>query len=410
MAHTSPGSDARASHGSHQKKSAFSTAFVVVAVIIASLVGFVAGTRGTELLSFVGSNIGIEVRTDELDLSPLQETYRKLQARFDGKLDDAKLVEYANKGMVEATGDEYTQYFTAKEAEDLRNDLSGNIGGGIGAEIGKRNGKTTIIRPLDNSPAAKAELQAGDVVIEVNDELVTGATVDEVVQKIRGEVGTTVKITVDRNGEPNQFSVTREEIIAPDVESEVAADNIGVIKVSRFDRETGANVRKAAEEFQKRDVKGIVLDLRGNGGGYLEAGIEVASVWLDDQVVVSERKGNKVIDERKSGSSPVLGNMPTTVLINAGSASASEIVAGALHDHGKATLVGEKSFGKGSVQELFDMSNGASLKVTIAKWYTPKGKNISESGIAPDTKVEMTADDINANRDPQLDTAVKQLQ
>lgn len=410
MAHTSPGSDARASHGSHQKKSAFSTAFVVVAVVIASLVGFVAGTRGTELLSFVGSNVGIEVRTDELDLSPLQETYRKLQARFDGKLDDAKLVEYANKGMVEATGDEYTQYFTAKEAEDLRNDLSGNIGGGIGAEIGKRNDKTTIIRPLDNSPAAKAGLQAGDVVIEVNDELVTGATVDEVVQKIRGEVGTTVKITVDRDGEPNQFSVTREEIIAPDVESEVAADNIGVIKVSRFDRETGANVRKAAEEFQKRDVKGVVLDLRGNGGGYLEAGIEVASVWLDDQVVVSERKGNKVIDERKSGSNPVLGDMPTTVLINAGSASASEIVAGALHDHGKATLVGEKSFGKGSVQELFDMSNGASLKVTIAKWYTPKGKNISESGIAPDTKVEMTADDINANRDPQLDAAVKQLQ
>lgn len=410
MAHTSPSSDARASHGSHQKKSAFSTAFVVVAVVIASLVGFVAGTRGTELLSFVGSNVGIEVRTDELDLSPLQETYRKLQARFDGKLDDAKLVEYANKGMVEATGDEYTQYFTAKEAEDLRNDLSGNIGGGIGAEIGKRNDKTTIIRPLDNSPAAKAGLQAGDVVIEVNDELVTGATVDEVVQKIRGEVGTTVKITVDRDGEPNQFSVTREEIIAPDVESEVVANNIGVIKVSRFDRETGANVRKAAEEFQKRDVKGVVLDLRGNGGGYLEAGIEVASVWLDDQVVVSERKGNKVIDERKSGSNPVLGDMPTTVLINAGSASASEIVAGALHDHGKATLVGEKSFGKGSVQELFDMSNGASLKVTIAKWYTPKGKNISESGIAPDTKVEMTADDINANRDPQLDTAVKQLQ
>jgi len=410
VAHTSPSSDARASHGSHQKKSAFSTAFVVVAVVIASLVGFVAGTRGTELLSFVGSNVGIEVRTDELDLSPLQETYRKLQARFDGKLDDAKLVEYANKGMVEATGDEYTQYFTAKEAEDLRNDLSGNIGGGIGAEIGKRNDKTTIIRPLDNSPAAKAGLQAGDVVIEVNDELVTGATVDEVVQKIRGEVGTTVKITVDRDGEPNQFSVTREEIIAPDVESEVVANNIGVIKVSRFDRETGANVRKAAEEFQKRDVKGVVLDLRGNGGGYLEAGIEVASVWLDDQVVVSERKGNKVIDERKSGSNPVLGDMPTTVLINAGSASASEIVAGALHDHGKATLVGEKSFGKGSVQELFDMSNGASLKVTIAKWYTPKGKNISESGIAPDTKVEMTADDINANRDPQLDTAVKQLQ
>lgn len=407
MATHQPTNGSRGSN--HTKKTAFSSTFVIVAIVVASVVGFIAGTRGTELLGFIGSNIGVEVRTDSLDLSTLQETYRKLEAKFDGDLDKTKLVEYANKGMVEATGDDYTQYFTAEEAEELRNELSGNIGGGIGAELGKRNDQITIVRPLENSPAAEAGIEAGDVVLAVNGKDMTQATVDEVVQKIRGEIGTTVKITVERDGEQKEVSVTREEIIAPDVESEVTADNIGVLTVSRFDKETGAKVRQAAEDFQKRGVKGVVLDLRGNGGGYLEAGIEVASVWLDDKVVVSERRGGKVIDELKSGSSPVLADMPTTVLINAGSASASEIVAGALHDHGKAKLIGEKSFGKGSVQELFEMTNGASLKVTIAKWYTPNGKNLNDAGIDPDTEVEMTAEDINADRDPQRAEALKQL-
>lgn len=408
MATTEPTHGSHAPNGGRKQKATFSATFVMVAVVVAAIVSFIAGTRGTELLALAGNTFGVEVRTGELDLSSLQETYRKLDAKFDGNLDKNKLIESANKGLVSAAGDDYTQFFTAKEAQDLQNDLSGNIGGGIGAELGNRSDKVTIIRPLENSPAAKAGLAAGDIVVAVNGDDTRAATVDDVVKKIRGEVGSTVKMIVDRDGEPKEFSVTREEIVAPDVESKVT-NGVGVLKVSRFDKETGTNVRAAAEDFKKQGVKGVVLDLRGNGGGYLEAGIDVASVWLNDQVVVSERRGDKVIDERKSAKNPVLGDVPTIVLINAGSASASEIVAGALHDHKKATLVGEKSFGKGSVQELIDLSTGAQLKVTVARWYTPNGKNITKEGIAPDTKVDLTKDDVNASKDPQLDAALSQL-
>lgn len=409
MAQTKPGQNSSAVKNKQQSRTLFSMPFVTVAVVVALVAGFIAGTRGSELLGMIGANFGVQVHTGELDTSSLQETYRKLDAKFDGKLDTEKMIQYANKGLAEATGDDYTQYFTAKEAQDLQNDLAGNIGGGIGAELGKRNGRVTVIRPLDNSPAMKAGVQAGDVVLGINGQGVGNQSVDEVVGKIRGEIGTTVKLTVDRDGEAKDISVTRAEIVAPDVESKIVGDKIGVIKVSRFDKETGPNVRMAAEDFKKQGVRGVILDLRGNGGGYLEAGVGVASVWLNNQTVVSERRGGKVVDELKSAKNPVLGSMPTVVLIDAGSASASEIVAGALHDHGKATLLGEKSFGKGSVQELLELTNGDSLKVTVARWYTPNGKNITKEGIAPDMKVDLTKDDINALRDPQLDAAVKML-
>lgn len=390
------------------KKASFSGIFVAGAVVLALCVGFVAGTRGTELLGLIGTNTGLPISTSELDTTSLQEVYRKLDAKFDGKLDQDKLIQSASRGMVEAAGDDYTRFFSAKEAQELRDDLSGNIGGGIGAELGRRNDKVTVIRPLVNSPAARAGVQAGDIVLGVNDKTVEKQSVDDVVKQIRGEIGTTVKLAVERDGEPKELTITREKIVAPDVESKVV-DGVGIITASRFDQETGAKVRAAAEDFKKQSVRGVVLDLRGNGGGFLQAGVDVASVWLDDQVVVSERRSGKVVDELRSAKNPVLGDVPTVVLINSGSASASEIVAGALHDHGKAALIGERSFGKGSVQELVDLSNGDSLKVTVARWYTPKGKNITKDGIEPDVKVELTKDDYNADRDPQLDAAVKKL-
>lgn len=408
MAGSQPTHGSHAPARTHTQRTTFSTTFVIVAVVVASAVSFVAGTRGTELLGLFGSTFGVQVSTDQLDLGSLQETYRKLNAKFDGKLDETKLIQGANRGLVAAAGDDYTQYFTAKEAQDLQNDLAGNIGGGIGAELGNRNGKVTVIRPLQNSPAARAGILAGDVIVAVNGESTGTANVDEIVKKVRGEIGSTVKIVVERDGDTKEVSVTREEIIAPDVESKVT-NGLGVITVSRFDKDTGTKVRSAAEDMKRQAVKGVVLDLRGNGGGYLEAGIDTASVWLNNQVVVSERRSGKVVDERKAGKNPILNDTPTVVLINAGSASASEIVAGALHDHGKAQLIGEKSFGKGSVQELVDLTNGDQLKVTVARWYTPGGKNITKEGIAPDVKIDLTKDDINANRDPQLDAALRQL-
>jgi len=349
--------------------------------------------------------LGFKVETGTLDLSTVQTTYRTLKANFDGTLNTDDLMNGASRGLVAAAGDTYTIYMDSKEAEDFNKDLTGNIGGGIGAEIGSRNNKSTVIRTLGDTPAQKAGLQAGDVIVSVNDESTQSWSVDDTVNKIRGDVGTTVKVTVLRGTEPKDFSITREKITAPSVESRMDG-TIGIMTMSRFDDTTANLARAAAQDFKNKGVTGVILDLRGNGGGLLTAAQDVAGLWLDNQVVVSERTNGKVTDELKSGSDTVLKGIPTVVLVNGSSASASEIVAGALQDHNAATLIGEKTFGKGSVQKLINLPNGSVLKETVARWYTPNGKNITKQGITPNKTVPLTADDVNAGRDPQLDAAL----
>ena len=266
------------------------------------------------------------------------------------------------------------------------------------------------MRVLDNLPAKRAGLLAGDTIIAVNNDSTVGTQVDEVVKKIRGEAGTTVEIKVVRgeNHEEKVFQVTREEITSPSVSSKVE-NGTGIMTISRFDGKTGGLARKAAHDFAEQGVQKVVVDLRGNGGGEVQAAQQVLGIWLGaGQTVITERKGDKVVDTIKSEGSVLLGDKKTVVLMDDRSASASEIVAGALKDYDKATLVGTKTFGKGSVQQLFPLEGGAQLKVTIAKWYTPKGKNINKEGIKPDKEVQLTADDANAGRDPQLDAAKAQ--
>lgn len=373
-----------------------------------ALVGFVAGTRSNDILAAIGPVFGIKVYTGTLDLASVQKTYQKLAANFDGDLDTQKLIDGANRGMVAASGDAYTVYMDAKEAADFNNDLSGNIGGGIGAEIGLRNDKPTIIRVLKDNPAEKAGLAAGDQIIAVNEEVTAHETVDKIVSNIRGETGTTVKIGVLRSGEPKEFTVTRSTINNPSVDSKVE-NGIGTLTISRFDAQTGSLTKKAAEQFKSQNVKSIILDLRGNGGGYLGAAQDVAGLWLNDKVVVSERTGGKTTEELKTGTDALLEGIPTVVLVNGGTASASEIVAGALQDHGAAKLLGEKTFGKGSVQQVIDLGAGTVLKVTIAKWYTPKGNNINKQGISPDQTVVLSQQDANTGNDPQVQAAIKLL-
>jgi carboxyl-terminal processing protease len=373
-------------------------------IAAALIVGFVAGTRDNELFAAVGPVLGIKVATGTIDTSSLQDTYRQLKANYDGPLDPQKLIDGANKGLAEAAGDKYTVYMTREEAKQFNDDLSGQIGGGIGAEIGIREGQPTVLRVLADNPAERAGMKAGDVITKVNNSSADGWAADKTANAIRGEVGTTVKLQVKRGEQTQEFTITRASISSPSVESSVK-DGLGILTISRFDSETGGLARKAAEDFKRQNVRGVVLDLRDNGGGYLSAAQEVAGLWLNDQVVVSERTGGVVTDELKSGSDPVLGGVRTVVLVNGASASASEIVAGALQDHGAATLVGEKTFGKGTVQKMVDLPRGAELKVTIARWYTPKGRNITSEGIAPDKTVGMSADDVNAGRDPQMDAA-----
>jgi carboxyl-terminal processing protease len=380
--------------------------FLTIAIVAG--VGFVAGTRSNELLGAIAPVFGFKVETSTLDLASVQQTYQQLKANYDGDLDTTKLIEGASRGMVAGAGDEYTVYMDSKEAESFDNDLTGQIGGGVGAEIGVRAGQPTILRVLADNPAEKAGVKAGDVIVAVNDESANGWSSDKAAGKIRGEVGTTVKLVVVRESEKKEFTLTRATVTNPSVQSRVE-NGLGILTITRFDDQTYTLAKQAAQMFKQQNVRGVILDLRDNGGGYLQAAQDVAGLWLNDKVVVSERTGGKVTDELRSGSDTVLAGIPTVVLVNAGSASASEIVAGALQDYGAAKLVGEKTFGKGTVQKILDLGGGAKLKVTIARWYTPKGKNITKSGITPDQKVELTTTDADAGRDPQLQAAQARL-
>jgi carboxyl-terminal processing protease len=380
--------------------------FLTIALVAA--IGFIGGTRSNELLGAIGPVFGFKVETGTLDLASVQKTYQQLKANYDGSIDTQKLIDGASRGLVEAAGDQYTVFMDAKEASAFDDDLTGQIGGGIGAEIGVRNDQPTIVRVIADNPAEKAGLKAGDIIISVNDQETKEWTADKTAGQIRGEVGTTVKLAVLRAGESKSFTVTRATVTNPSVQSRIEG-GIGILAISRFDGETANLARRAAQNFKGEHVKGVILDLRDNGGGYLTTAQDVAGLWLDGKVVVSERIGDKVTDELKSGTNPILSGLPTVVLVNGSSASASEIVAGALQDYKAAALVGEKTFGKGTVQKMIDLGAGTKLKVTVARWYTPNGKNITKEGILPDQKIEMTVADVNAGNDPQLAAAKARL-
>lgn len=372
--------------------------------LIVAIVSFAAGMRSHDIFGAIAQGLGLPAGSGSIDLSSVQETYRSLSANYDGDIDIQQLIYGANEGLVAAIGDTHTKYLDPEGVKELEQSLSGNIGGGIGAEIGMRNGSATVIRPLKDSPAAEAGVQAGDVVVAINDQSTLDWTLDQTIKKIRGDIGTKVKLSVLRSGEKKDITVTRQEITSPTVEAEISGDT-GVLIVHRFNGETGTLARTEAEKFIQAGVKKVILDLRGNPGGEVPAAQALAGLWLDKEVLLTHRRDGKVVKTDKSTGSPILSGIKTVVLIDGGSASASEIIAGALKEYGKATLVGEKTYGKGSVQAVLRLGGGAQLKVTESRWFTPKGKNIDKEGISPDVEVKLTADDFNNNRDPQLDKA-----
>lgn len=368
------------------KKVERSTLIIVSTFML--VLGFVGGSRIDDIKNLIAPVFGMK-KVDKLDLSAVEKTYNQLASNFDGKLDQQKLAEGASKGLVEAAGDKYTEYMTAKEAEEFNKSLSGDVGAGIGVELAKDGQVVKVVRVLAKNSAQNAGILPGDIILKVNDEDVSKKSTAEVSAKIRGEAGTTVKIAVLRGQDVKDFSVTRAKIDNPSVE--LSKDgNVAILSIYRFDSETGALAKKYAEEIKSEGFSKVILDLRGNGGGYVQAAKTVASLWLEkDALIVSEKTGSKTIEEiRATGSNPLKG-MKTVILLDGTSASASEIVAGALKENKAATIVGEKSYGKGSVQTTVDMPGGALLKVTIAKWYTPNGKNISNNGISPDVEVKV---------------------
>jgi carboxyl-terminal processing protease len=380
----------------------------ILIVLVVGIASFIGGSRTDTIVAWLKQSQNADL-AQTLDFSSVQEVYGKLKLNYDGKLDAQKLVDGAKKGLVEAAGDPYTVYFTNEQAKQFSDDLGGKFSG-IGAEFGTKNGNLIIVSTLDDSPAQKAGLQTDDIIAKVNGDDTTGWSIDQAVSKIRGDKGTTVKITIVRSQELKDYSIVRDNIVNPSVKYEITADNIGYLRISRFAGDTTGLAQKAADEFVNKGVKGVILDLRGNGGGYLDAAQSVSGLWLTNgKEVVQERNGDVVQETlRAQGTAPLKG-YKTVVLIDGGSASASEIVAGALSDHKVAQLVGTQTFGKGSVQQLLDLPMGGQLKVTVAKWYTPNGKNIDKEGIGPDVTVTPTEADIAATNDIQKAKAVELL-
>lgn len=331
---------------------------------------------------------------------------------------DQELVYGAIQGLAGALGDPYTVFLPPQETEIFNEDIRGNFEG-VGMEIGIRNSTLVVIAPLRGTPAERAGIQSGDRIREIDGTSTEGMTVDEAVQLIRGERGTTVELTIQREGESElrTIPVTRAVIEIPTIETSLElgaapSDNVFVIRLFNFSAISPGLFRRALRDFVESGTDKLIVDVRGNPGGFLEASVDMASWFLPTgAVVVSEDfgEGEDVRHHRSKGYDIFTDQLKMVVLINQGSASASEILAGALREHGVATLIGERTFGKGSVQELVDITSDTSLKVTIARWLTPNGNSISDGGLTPDIEVSVTEDDVVAGRDPQLERALEYL-
>lgn len=326
------------------------------------------------------------------------------------QLDYQKMVYGAISGMIDSLDDPYSVFFTPEENKMFNQDMSGKFGG-IGAEIGFRDGFLTIIAPLENSPAEKAGLLAGDIILKVDEEEIIEMNIDKVIYLIRGEKGTKVVLTINREGadELKEVEIIRDIIIIETVEWEMLENNIVYINIKQFNKDTAFELDNYISDILIKNPQGIILDLRNNSGGYLNVANEIASRFIDrgEVIVIESFKNEEKIYKSKGGQR--FNEIPIIVLINEGSASASEILAGALKDNGKAKLVGEKTFGKGLVQVIEDLRDGSAIKITVARWLTPNRVDINENGIEPDFEVELTVEDYLNEKDPQLEKALELL-
>jgi carboxyl-terminal processing protease len=354
---------------------------------------------------------------EEIDFSLFWEAYHKLQEKFvdKGKFDVQKMIEGAISGMVKSLEDPYTIFLNPEETKRFIEDVKGTFEG-VGMEIDIKKGQLQVIAPLEGTPAQRAGLRAGDKIIKINDTLTADLTLDEAVNLIRGPKGTEVTLTIFREDweKPKEFKIVRAVIEVPSLKWEIKRPasgypDIAYLKLYQFSEKASFDFSKAAIEILNSPAKKIILDLRNNPGGYLEVAQDIAGWFLKrrEVVVIEDFGGGKERNIYKAQGNASLVEYPTVILINQGSASGSEILAGALRDNRGILLIGEKSFGKGSVQELERLSQGSSLKITVAKWLTPKGELITDKGLEPDIKVEMTEEDYEAERDPQLDKAIE---
>jgi carboxyl-terminal processing protease len=364
---------------------------------------------------FSRSSEAVSASSEPADLSEFWEVWKLLDERFISASSTATVtteekIYGAIEGMVAAYGDPYTVFLPPEESAAFAEDISGNFSG-IGMEVGNRGGVITIIAPLVDTPAERAGLMAGDLIIRIDGESTEGMSIDTAVQKIRGEKGTIVTLSIFREGELEikDYEVMRDTITIPTVKTEDKGDSF-IISLYSFNAVAEAKMQEALESYQKSKATKLVLDLRGNPGGYLQSAVSIASFFLPTgKVVVKERHGDALNDRVYRSSGHTLAKRAPekmVILIDNGSASASEILAGALSEHGYATLIGVNSYGKGSVQQLVEMEDGSAVKVTIARWLTPNDLSISDGGLKPDYVVRRTPEQRVAGEDPQMQAAL----
>lgn len=353
---------------------------------------------------------GSEVEDDSIDFGLYWDVWDEINDNYYEQPVEEKDMFYGSlMGLTASLKDPYSVFLDPELTEEFSAEMNGTFEG-IGAEIGIRNEELTVIAPLPGTPAQEAGLRAGDAILKIDDTETVNMSLDEAIRLIRGEKGTPVVLTVIGRDEEEirEVEIIRDTILVDSVRWETLPEEdgpIGYIEIIHFSSDTEGLFNQAVNEVLLENPQGLIIDLRNNPGGYLDSSISIASEWIDDNVVVYEEFSDGSRVGYDSTGSPRLKGMKTVVLINEGSASASEIIAGALQDYGLATLVGKPTFGKGSVQDYKTFDDGSSLKLTIAKWLTPELRNIDEVGIPPDLEVERALEDIDADRDPQLDEA-----
>ena len=379
----------------------------IITSFIFLVAGFFVGSNWQFILTNFSPYIGFR-KSEQANWDSLNEIYTELRSFYDGEVTEENALTGAKRGIAAALDDPYTTYLTAKEGNEFLSDLNGEINeAGVGMELTFRNNHTVVVRTLPDNPARKAGIKPGDRIVKINDENVDGKTTEDVAKKLRGKAGEKVKVEVLRGAETLTFEMTREKI--NNVSADISySDKTAIISVYRFAEDTGALVRKLAEQAKAKQIDKVILDLRNNGGGYVSAAGEMLSLWLnggDKYMIEKSIHNDDKTDYVPRGKNPIFKDTKTIVLINRSTASASEIVAGALKDYQKATIVGMTSFGKGVMQTMLNLSDGGKLKVTTAHWYTPNGSSINKTGIKPDVEIDRTVQDITEDKDPQLDKA-----
>jgi len=398
------------------KKKIISFIVAVFLLVVVFFLGAVFGYSQRPAMEKISYIINKEpnVPKENIDFSPFWSAWSTIESNYVSASSTNKqdMVWGAIRGLVGSLGDPYSTFFPPEENKQFKEEMSGNFGG-VGMEISVKKGVLTVVSPLKDTPAERAGIKAGDVILKINDKTTDGLSADEAARLIRGEPGTKVKLVILHPNETNtkELEITRDIIKIPVLDTERKPDGIFVIKLYNFSENSSSEFRNALRQFLESGDDKLILDLRNNPGGYLESAVDIASWFLPvGKIVARERfsSGEETLFRSKGYNifTPT-GKLPFAILVNEGSASASEILAGALKEHGVAKLVGKKTFGKGSVQELFPITSDTSLKLTIAKWLTPEGISISDHGLEPDYKVEITEKDIEEKKDPQMDKAIE---